>query len=125
MKTRVHRKLRDLLERARYAYFDAEDASDVASSSGAEDAWTLRGVGNAAARDRGLEPSRRAALVVRHGLNDGADRHVVVQYDHVAMRVHPRLEPAAGAGGAEADFWRGSGATEARAMLQEFFAKRR
>jgi len=49
VKTRVHRKLRDLLERARYAYFDAEDASDVASSSGAEDAWTLRGVGNAAA----------------------------------------------------------------------------
>ena len=61
--TRVHRKLRDLLERARVAYFDAEappkksavsgngDAPNDASVSGTESssAWALRGVGNAAA----------------------------------------------------------------------------
>ena len=49
VKTRVHRKLRDLLERARYAYFDAEDASDGAARTSGASAWTLRGVGNAAA----------------------------------------------------------------------------
>ena len=40
----VEMKLRDLLGRARYAYFDAEDRS---SGNGAS-AWTLRGVGAAA-----------------------------------------------------------------------------
>ena len=49
VKTRVHRKLRDLLERARYAYFDAEDASNGAARTSGASAWTLRGVGNAAA----------------------------------------------------------------------------
>ena len=47
-RTRVSRKLVDLLERARYAYFDAEERARSSMSS-ASSAWALSGVGNAAA----------------------------------------------------------------------------
>ena len=47
-KSDVEAKLRDLLGRARYAYFDAKDSASVNGASAEVSAWTLRGVGAAA-----------------------------------------------------------------------------
>ena len=47
-KRNVETKLRDLLGRARYAYFDAKDSASVNGASAEVSAWTLRGVGAAA-----------------------------------------------------------------------------
>ena len=47
-KRNVETKLRDLLGRARYAYFDAKDSASLNGASAEVSAWTLRGVGAAA-----------------------------------------------------------------------------
>ena len=47
-KSDVETKLRDLLGRARYAYFDAKDSASLNGASAEVSAWTLRGVGAAA-----------------------------------------------------------------------------
>ena len=47
-KSDVETKLRDLLGRARYAYFDAKDSASLHGASAEVSAWTLRGVGAAA-----------------------------------------------------------------------------
>jgi hypothetical protein len=47
-KSDVEAKLRDLVGRARYAYFDAKDSASLNGASAEVSAWTLRGVGAAA-----------------------------------------------------------------------------
>lgn len=47
-KSDVETKLRDLVGRARYAYFDAKESASLNGASAEVSAWTLRGVGAAA-----------------------------------------------------------------------------